>query len=306
MNSRRQIVVRVDGGICSQISSVSMGMYLAEKFAGRAEVKYDLAWYRDCGVDMNGTFVRNWDFPKAFPGIACPEATDEESRRLSSRHPSRTADIDAFRPPVYVSGYPDRYPNLCAMAPRLRKAFAPQLDDVCERWLATIAERPTCAVHVRRGDLASFNPAYGNPASVEYFQKAIAIIHGLCPDVRFLFFSDERDWVRDVLLPALPAGTDAALADGHGSDGGYLDLYLISKCDYIVSSSGSFGVFGAVLSDSCRALVMSRNREYAFRYLKNVIYINDTYFEVGPRPSRRHGLAGLVDRLLGRHAEAGR
>lgn len=298
----KSIVIRVDGGICSQIATVSMGLRLEEKFAGQADVKYDLSWYRDCGTDMNGRFVRNWDFPKAFPGIVCREATPEEAERESRRHPSQGLDIEAFRPPVYVRGYPDRYPNLCAQAARLKKAFAPKTDAATDRWLDVIARGRTCAVHVRRGDLAAFSPAYGNPASVEYFQKAVAIVRGLDPDVRFLFFSDELDWVRDVLLPSLPSGIDATLVEGHGSENGYLDLYLISKCDYIISSAGSFGVFGAVLSDSCKALVMNRNRTYAFRFLKNVIYINDSYREEGLPPTPRRG---FLRRLFGGSAKGG-
>ena len=297
MNDRKKIIIRVDGGICSQIAFVFAGLYLADKFRNEAVVKFDLSWFRDCGKDMYGKFVRNWDFPKAFPNVACEEATEDEIRRLS-RYALRSSDIETCRAPLYVGGYPDVYPAMCKMAQSLKSEFTPEMDEVTRRFMAYVAEGPTCAVHVRRGDLSTYSPAYGQPATVDYFKKAVTLIRGLEPATRFLFFSDELDWVEKELLSVLPEGGSYMLAEGHGSDSGYLDLYLISHCDYIISSSGSLGVFGAMLSNTCKALVMNRNRTYAFKYLKNVIYLNDSYFEVGPPPERPHGLRGLFLQIL--------
>lgn len=278
---KKTIVIRVDGGICAQIAFVSMGMNLAAKFGEAVVVKYDLSWYRDWGKDLDGLQVRNWDFPKAFPYVPCEEASPEEIRRLMRWHKSKGRNVENFRPPLYIGGYPDRYPGMCRLASVLRGHFRPQLDEVSVRWLDEIARGHVCAVHVRRGDLAAFNPAYGKPATAEYFSRAIGIVRSIDPEAEFLFFSDDPAWVRNELFASLPGNVRKEVVEGHDSSVGYQDLYLISKCRHVISSSGSLGVFGAVLAEDCRTLVMNRNREYAFKYLKNVIYLNDSYHEEG-------------------------
>ena len=69
-------VVRVDGGICSQIAFIAYGHEIA-KITG-CPVKYDLSWFRDCAMDFDGKQVRNWDWPKAFPEMPIEEATADE------------------------------------------------------------------------------------------------------------------------------------------------------------------------------------------------------------------------------------
>lgn len=70
---KQKIIVRVDGGICAQVAFVSMGLYLQEKFAGQAVVKYDLSWYREYGKDLTGKFSATgmrqrrspaWNYPR--------------------------------------------------------------------------------------------------------------------------------------------------------------------------------------------------------------------------------------------------
>ena len=65
-----------------------------------------------------------------------------------------------------------------------------------------IDSRPcSVAVHVRRGDLKVEIPAYGKPASLEYFKSAVTYMQDrdYCL-LFFYFFSDEPDWVRDDLF----------------------------------------------------------------------------------------------------------
>ena len=86
------VIVRIDGGICSQINFFAYGHAIQNMLGGKAKVKYDLSWFRENGKDYFGKFVRNWDFPKAFPDLAVEEASAEEiaatkkrRRRISPR-----------------------------------------------------------------------------------------------------------------------------------------------------------------------------------------------------------------------------
>lgn len=69
------IIIRSDGGICSQIDFVALGQYFADK---GYEVKYDLSWFDECGKSTDGRFARNYDMPKAFPDLKLEIATTQE------------------------------------------------------------------------------------------------------------------------------------------------------------------------------------------------------------------------------------
>ena len=134
------------------------------------------------------------------------------------------------------------------MACFLKEKFSPILETQHRILLNDILTSGGCAVHVRRGDLAVENPYYGCPTSLEYFRDAICCVKGLglCPDMKFFFFSDDPDYCERNLLPLV--GSNGMVCRLNGSDKGYIDLYLISKCRWIISSQGSLGVFGALFS----------------------------------------------------------
>lgn len=303
MNMRKSckdlIVIRVDGGICSQIAFVALGLQL-QTLGNR--VKYDLSWYQHNGKDMTGAFVRNWDFPKAFPSIGIEEATLEEIDYLRTRHFRVGEMVKSFRPPLYIGGYPDRSEAILSKRSTLRDAFKPELDDCMRKSLNEIAAHPSCAVHVRRGDLANVGVYYGGATSTTYFKRAMTMIAGLEPGVKFFFYSDEPDWVRRELLP-LVSPDRAVVMDANGSDKGYLDLYLMAQSEYVIASIGSLGVFAGVLSSRNRMLMLSSVQDWVSGGVPNVCYLNDDY---GRRAvaARDEMLVGVNEQRLrgvGRH-----
>jgi len=250
------IVVRVDGGICSQIMFVALGLHLKQKFGDAVRIKYDLTWFRECGRDIDGRFVRNWDMPKAFPGLHVEEAIAEEVEALKARHLYDRNDAEAIAAPAYVGGYPPRWPSFSEQRARLRQAFRPELCGHSSRLAAEMQAGPCCAVHVRRGDLANYTVAYGHPATPRYFATAVKIIRLAQPEVRFFFFSDEPDYVRNELLPVLPEGGAYVVAEGNDSGRGYEDLYLLSLAQFVIASVGSLGRMAAQLSEMCRCVIV--------------------------------------------------
>jgi len=260
------IVIRVDGGICSQITFVALGLHLKQKYGDAVRVKYDLSWYRECGMDIDGRFARNWDMPKAFPALAVEEATEEEVAVLKAAHLHDKNDAESIVAPAYVSGYPPRRPSFAEQRDCLRRSFRPELGEHSRRLLVRMQEGPCCAVHVRRGDLANYTAAYGHPATPRYFATAVQIVRLAEPEATFYFFSDEPDYVRDVLLPALPEGGRYVIAEGNGSDRGYEDLHLLSRAKFVIASIGSLGRMAAKLSQVCRCVIVMSghggNEEY--------------------------------------------
>ncbi len=132
---------------------------------------------------------------------------------------------------------------------RLKDKFHPIDIDTCKDLLDDINARKSCAVHVRRGDLSHVgNVINAYPTQAEFFVLAVRKIHSLDPNVKFFFFSEEPDWIREKILPALDKEIACRVCDQNDSSKGYLDLYLISRCDHVICSLGGFGHAGRLFS----------------------------------------------------------
>lgn len=279
------VLVRVDGGICSQIHFYLIGSYFREK---GYKVRYDLSWYRISGKDLTGNFARNFDLLKLSPSLDFETLSSPFLRRVYSK---LTSEYDYYQdvdnlctwrdevPPVYLNNYYKDFPEMYSVL--VPKYFKPDelylcLDEQNRKMLRQIQAHESVAVHVRRGDLSSYVEAYGNPCSISYFQRAVEVF-GKNP-VRFYIFSDEPDWCKQNLLPHLPAGFEYILVDLNGSDKGYMDLVLMSACIHTITSKGSLGKYAAMLNNhSGRIVVLNDDAmEYVWKsvfqhtvYLKN-------------------------------------
>jgi len=183
------------------------------------------------------------------------------------------SSLEEISAPAYLGGFPRGCYNLPGMRKLLSEKFRPALDEQTAAVAEEIAKGPACAVHVRRGDLTISSVAYGVPCSTEYFAKTVKIVRALEPKAKFYFFSDEPDYVRDTLLPALPQGIESMVVDFNGSDRGYMDLALIAKCGYVIGSIGSLGIYGAFLGGG--TLVTPKYSLGGLQAIDHVIYLND-------------------------------
>jgi len=118
-----------------------------------------------------------------------------------------------------------------------------------------------CAVHVRRGDLArGDNPWYGSVTD-DYFFRAIDSVEKSHPGTKFFVFSDEMDYVEKKLAPILTVDFEL-VKERHKA---YEDLILISKCDTVIASQGSFGKFASMLNEN--SMLILQNDRFAEPWL---------------------------------------
>ena len=116
-------------------------------------------------------------------------------------------------------------------------------------------------VHIRRGDYvrSSSNVAYGYTiADANYFRRAMRFFVDRYPRVDFVVCSDEIGWARrNVALPEVPPGVArqvrVAYCSGGGEDaenvdGAATDLVVLSTCDHVIMSTGTFGWWAAWLA----------------------------------------------------------
>lgn len=252
-------VIKTDGGICSQILFAALGKYYEDN---GFKVKYDISFFKDYGLDVYGKFCRNYDINKAFPNLKLELANDEEIKKAKLNK-------------NYIDYYSEkRYYSLIKYRDYFKKNFKPE--GINQNLLNDIKNRNACAIHVRRGDLAnSTGGSYGYPPSVNYFIKSINLVKALCPEVKFYFFSDEPNWIEENIIPKLN-DVSFEICKENGSDKGYLDLFLMSKCKYIISSIGSLGIFAKILSEKSY-LIMYKAIDYVCENIEDVIIINDLH-----------------------------
>lgn len=155
----------------------------------------------------------------------------------------------------------------------------PEVLDAQNKLLYSEIDSRPCpvAVHVRRGDLKVEIPAYGKPASLEYFKSAVTYMQDRDMSSFFYFFSDEPDWVRDELIPQLYLTEgNCKIVDINGSDKGYMDLFLIARCKHQITSKGTLGKYGALLGDNSEKMVVLCNDEVEYPWkelLQNAIFL---------------------------------
>ncbi|TLD83151.1 alpha-1,2-fucosyltransferase [Helicobacter trogontum] len=273
------IIIRVDGGIASQISFVALGKAFEEK---GYKVKYDLSWFETAGRGFynttNGydkTYDLNFDMLKAFPRLDIEIASKDEIKHYSQCFFADSNEILRHSPPLYVGGYLGRHYDVY-FAECFAKYFSPketqQESTPFYALLQEILNTKSCGIHVRRGDLSQNHVVYGEPTSSIYFQRVIQLVSQMDPESIYYLFSDDTAWVRENIAPLLE-GKRFKICDINTPEQGYLDLYLLSRCQVIVASQGSLGVYAKMLSPHNALLISPRVRNVFFE-MENIMLVN--------------------------------
>lgn len=126
-------------------------------------------------------------------------------------------------------------------------------------------ERPTLGIHVRRGDLAT-EPGieqYHVITPADYYHEARSL---LPVPAMTAVFSDDIAWCREY-IPAAFYGEGTPHAKEHEPEflttapRDWIDLFLLARCDYLIITGSTFGIWSALLADvdpSC--VVRARGR----------------------------------------------
>lgn len=245
MPNKKKVIVFIDGGFCSQMMFVALGMFLEDH---GYDVQYDLGWFKKYGKDMNNKFDRSFVMQRALPELKLNIASAFKVwiyKQLFWKKWSET------KLPKHL--YIKEYSRLSGPAFEQHKdVFIKHLNPIdlylVQDLLDEIQENESCAVHVRRGDLSCYTEVYGMPPTPEHFIRAMNYILEKRPNTVFYFFSDEVDFVRNEIVPKLDKKIKYKICDKNGSDKGYLDFYLMTRANSIIASHGSFGKKAAILN----------------------------------------------------------
>lgn len=273
------IIIRVDGGIASQISFVALGKAFEER---GYRVKYDLGWFETTGIGFYNTtngydrdYNLSFDIPKAFPNLPIEIASKEEVKHYGANYFIDDDNVISYRPPLYVGGYLGRRYDIY-FSLLFAKAFEPK--EVHEKgsafhsFLQEILNSKACGIHIRRGDLSQNHVVYGEPTSLTYFKQTIKLATQMQPQSTFYLFSDDVAFVREYIAPLIE-NHNYKICDINTPEQGYLDLYLLSRCQIIIASHGSLGVYAKILSTHNPLLITPKMRN-VFYEMENVMLVN--------------------------------
>lgn len=268
---RPKVIIYMDGGICSQ-----MHVYLCGECYRRAslEVLYDTTWFKKCGKDMDGRFDRKMELLEMFPNLPFVTVSQKQSKYYRSFFSVKNIngqlpDPQTVRQTIYLGGYYHLYPTI-EYKNLFNECFDKKIRCATSHIILSSPNDGTnCAVHVRRGDLVNKDEAFykANPWYKQipdaYFFETIKFVSRHYPNAHYYFFSDEPDWVEKNIIPNVDAPCE--LIQGNKA---YEDLLLISECDVVIASQGSFGTTAARLNGHSDLYIPAPETELGFE-IKN-------------------------------------
>lgn len=113
-----------------------------------------------------------------------------------------------------------------------------------------IANGPSVAVHLRRGDYIRPGSAYVDLSSTDYYEKAMAKAKDILPNCQFYFFSDDLDFVRGKFT-----GDNIHYVDCNRGDNSYLDIKLMSFAKINIMANSTFSYWGAYMNHEQKTII---------------------------------------------------
>lgn len=264
-----KVVIFMDGGICSQMLMYIQGQYYAEY---NFDVRYDTLWYQLHGRDNMGIMPRTFEFTEMWPNLPFKTLNKWQRKWYLLFFKAKRTNGDMLPEPqtvrhsMYFDGWWDLAPDLSKSLFEkhydLRSAASPH--DIQKEESQKFDN--VVGVHVRRGDLAKGdNPFYGGVTD-GYFERAIEFCNKQFNPKKYLFFSDEPDWVEQNICPQINQPYE--IKRGNKA---WEDFWLLAHCSVIVASQGSFGKMAAQLNP--QAVLIQCDNKHANRKRPNSYFV---------------------------------
>ncbi len=282
------IIVKILGGLGNQMFQYAFARELA--YVNQATVYLDCSQFADYrlhgGFQLESVFRAPYDKAPAAEARRLSTAPLGLASRLRRKYfTKRTHIIDTWfnfnpavlrpRGDVYYDGYWQSEKYFIDVVDEIRGVFdcAPLLSERGGSYLAN-ADRPLCAIHVRRGDF--LQSANMNVCGLAYYRRAIAHLaeNAICR--HFAVFSDDIPWCRANLVHTnTVSGINIDFIDWDQTAGE--DLALMAACDHQIIANSSFSWWAAYLNPNPiktvvapevwnRRQLASKDRYYHFNY----------------------------------------
>lgn len=241
-----------------QFDSYHQGLELERVFGLKLDVPEHVELRRLVGVGRTHPKVRRLIAQRPFSWLGNSKFLSE----LDLQHWSklRHLAIDG----AYLYGYWQSEKYFTNHADLIRADFTPRaaLSGKNMALAQMIVNSPSISIHVRRGDYVSNAKtlATHGTCSPEYYFLAIETMLQKFPDAKLFAFSDDPQWVSQVLLPRYP---ELVLVDHNNGLDSYNDMRLMSMCQHHIIANSSFSWWGAWLNPSLDKVVIAPSRWFS-------------------------------------------
>lgn len=255
-------IVRFKGGLGNQMFQYAFVEALRSQ--GR-EVACNLGFYRSNkgvmpfvldsvfrSVELNE--IEDEEFNKVnekWKNIKCdPLKKAEFEERLSERffwvesgHCLYDENVFKTQNCVYV-GYWQTEKYFYKLRERLLQCFSFQVQEEKLKKLGEyIDSQNYVSVHIRRGDFQQLETH--KVCTLSYYIEAMKYVKKNCNDVKFIFFSDDMDWVKENFEEKEVLLCEKGMFECYQD---WYDMYLMTRCRGNIIANSSFSWWGAWLS----------------------------------------------------------
>lgn len=262
---KSQLIVQFSCGLGNQMFQYAL--YRQKELAG-FQVAADLTYYIR---PTNREFL----LERIFPNIRLWRASPVNKKNYLSRGPlfleqsarsiSHDVDCSAIEEMGYgyLGGFFQTYVFCGKIRNDLLRMFdfsLPKSEHALSGWATQLQkEKCWCSIHVRLGDYlsAACRDSFGGVCGEDYYRYAIEYIQKRVPNVRFLVFSEDLEWVKCNLdIP------DATMATRNMFDDyeDWYDMYLMSLCAHNIIANSTFSWWGAWLNKNPDKIVVAPKR----------------------------------------------
>lgn len=157
-----------------------------------------------------------------------------------------------WQSPVYFNNIADKIKKEFRFTTKLSQNEQLLLGQICHE------EKPTVAIHVRRGDYLNLPELYGNICTEEYYQKAISYIEKKLgtTDIIYYFFSNDMEWVKGFFGER----SNHIFVEGAGEERCFVDMQMMSSCKHQIIANSSFSWWAAYLNDNTEKIIVAPSR----------------------------------------------
>ena len=246
------IVVRISGGLGNQMFQYAF----ARALQSRGNQVY-LHWHPHHSKSEHNGFELDRVFDSALSD-KIPLANGSLLNRIRAwqqRKTSKQREINElqFQPDFlqitsgYLDGYwqTEKYFSDIITTLREEFRFKPITGKSNKALLPQIQERPSCSIHVRRGDYVK-HPELGGICTPEYYREAIEKLQSQTDEaLQYIVFSDDIPYCKKLF-----AEHNATFCNWNRGANNWMDLELMRACEHHIIANSSFSWWGAWLTKS--------------------------------------------------------
>jgi hypothetical protein len=277
---KREIQVRVVGGLGNQLFVYFAGLYLSQvsgrilvldlRDASRVHSSFDLRSFKEIVKVKSKTKLRNQiliriiaSYRFRFPGIA--RLTDNIAGIFFDEgFHANVARARTRRKKIKLSGYFQDFQymeNLGNFKLTLDSSMLghPTLEGKC-----------VLAIHIRRGDFVNEKETHGC-LDVSWYRKAIALQLQSAPEVRLIkIFSNDTEWVRLNLSLICPeTNIEVEVIKFEAQQDPAINLLEFAACEYRVCSNSTYSLLASFLFPGKTVVPFPYNRSGNFKALED-------------------------------------